>query len=232
MNRLAAALFAATITSSAGHSAAGEHHHHHPAAASSERAAVQTPIRVADVPVTTQDDRRVHFHRALVKGRTVVVDFIYTSCTEICSPMTANLRQVQRLLAPALADKVSFISITIDPQVDTPAVLKAFAGQFGIEGNWTFVTADAKSLAKLQKGFAVSMARKEDHTPLILIGNDRTGQWTRKLGIARPEVIAEAIRQTAGQTDKVLPAATRLRGANLLGSNFRRTPTTLMKTLP
>lgn len=196
---MATALLTLSLTTG-GLAIAGEHDHHHMA---QEMPVIDDaespPIRIPDVEAVTQDGRKVHFYRDLVKGRTVVVNFIYTTCTAICSPMTANLHEVQRLLEPEYAKRVSFISITIDPKVDTPAVLKTFAQQFKIDGNWAFVTASPKNLAKLQKGLAVSMARKEDHTPLVLIGNDVTGKWTRKFGAARPEVIAEAIRQIAGQ---------------------------------
>ena len=199
---IAATLVAATLFATSGRSVAGEHDHHHMALEAPVLDDAETPpIQVPDVGVVTQDGRKVSFYRDLVKGRVVVVNFIYTTCTAICSPMTANLHEVQRMLEPEYARRVHFISITIDPQVDTPAVLKTFADQFKIDGNWTFVTASAKNLAKLQKGFAVSMARKEDHTPLVLIGNDKSGQWTRKLGIANPMAIAETIRQTAGQSD-------------------------------
>ena len=201
--RIPAVLLAAIVLGAGGIAAAGEHDHHHmpqPSAAL-DSSAEEVAIRVPDVQVTTHDGRKVGFLRDLVKGKLVAVNFIYTTCSAICSPMTANMREVQRQLDPALADRVHFISITIDPKVDTPQVLNTFAGQFKIEKNWTFVTASPKNLAQLQKGFAVSMARKEDHTPLVMIGNDATGKWTRKYGLARPEAIVRAIRATAGLPD-------------------------------
>jgi cytochrome oxidase Cu insertion factor (SCO1/SenC/PrrC family) len=182
--------------------AAGEHDHHHMPATEppDDDSSPEAPVKPPDVQVLTQDGKKSHFYRDLVKGRTVLVDFIYTTCTAICSPMTANLRDVRQQLGDA-ADKVEFISITIDPKADTPPVLKAFAKQFDTGPHWSFVTADSAALAKLQKGFAVSMSRKEDHTPLLIIGNDATGKWTRKYGLAHPEVIVAAIRQVAGLTE-------------------------------
>ncbi len=200
--RLAAvfcAAFALCITARA-----GAHDHHMMAAEPpADESLSQAPVKVPDLEVLTQDGRKVHFYRDLVKGRTVAVNFIYTTCTAICSPMTANMREVQQLLGSAAAGKVEIISITIDPKLDTPSALKAFAQKFEAGPGWTFVTASPATIAKLQKGFAVSMSRKEDHTPLVIIGNDATGKWTRKFGLAHPEVIAAAIRQTAG-----LPEAT------------------------
>jgi protein SCO1 len=177
--------------------------HDHPSGAAQppvDAASEQAPVKVPDLPVLTQDGKKIYFYRDLVKGRTVVVDFIYTSCTAICSSMTANLREVQQQLGAA-ASQVELISITVDPKVDTPPVLKAFAKQFNTGPHWTFVTASAATIAKLQRGFTVSMARKEDHTPLVIIGNDSSGKWMRKFGLTRPEVIVAAIQQTAGRSD-------------------------------
>ena len=177
---------------------AGEHDHHlMTAEPPADEPLLQAPVKVPDLKVQTQDGRKVHFYRDLVKGRTVAVNFIYTTCTAICSPMTANMREVQQLLGSD-AGKIEIISITIDPKLDTPSALKAFAQKFEAGPGWTFVTASPATIAKLQKGFAVSMSRKEDHTPLVIIGNDATGKWTRKFGLAHPEVIAAALRQAAG----------------------------------
>ena len=181
---------------------AGEHDHHKMSAEPpADLSSSQAPVKVPDLEVLNQDGKKIHFYHDLVKGRTVVVNFIYTTCTAICSPMTANMREVQQKLGSDAAGKVEIISITIDPKIDTPPVLKAFARQFDTGPGWTFVTASPATIAKLQKGFAVSMSRKEDHTPLVIIGNDTTGKWTRKFGLAHPEVIAAAIRHTAGLPD-------------------------------
>ncbi len=189
-------LFGATVL-------AGEHDHHKMATEPpADEPLAQAPVKVPDLEVLNQDGKKIHFYRDLVKGRTVAVNFIYTTCTAICSPMTANMREVQQLLGSD-AGKVEMISITIDPKLDTPSALKAFAQKFEAGPGWAFVTASPATIAKLQKGFAVSMSRKEDHTPLVIIGNDSTRKWTRKFGLAHPEVIAAAIRQAAG-----LPEAT------------------------
>ena len=177
---------------------AGEHDHHKMAVEPpADDIPIEAPVKVPDLQVQNQDGKKIHFYRDLVKGRTVAVNFIYTTCTAICSPMTANMREVQQLLGSDAA-KIQIISITIDPKLDTPSALKAFAHKFEAGPGWAFVTASPATIAKLQKGFAVSMARKEDHTPLVIIGNDSTGKWTRKFSLAHPEVIAAAIRQAAG----------------------------------
>ncbi len=78
---------------------AGEHDHHHMKVTEPpvEDPAAANQVAIPDVAVTDQNGRKLRFNRDLVKGRPVVVDFIYTTCTAICSPMTANLREVQKI---------------------------------------------------------------------------------------------------------------------------------------
>ena len=91
-------------------------HMHHPA--------VQQPLKqpaaaVPDVPVLDQDGKRLNFYSDLVRGRTVAIDFIYTSCTTFCPMLTANFRMVQQELAARIGKDVALISISIDPVTDT-----------------------------------------------------------------------------------------------------------------
>lgn len=177
---------------------AHEHHEHAaPAMAETPTSLKKEKLRLPDLRVVDQNAVQRRFYSDLVKDRVVVVSFIYTSCTAICSPLTANLKRARELLDPALAERASFISISIDPQTDTPEALKAFAERYGIGGNWHFVTGKAARLLEIQKAFSVAMKRKEDHTPLILIGNDASNSWTRKHGLAPPEAIAAAISEVA-----------------------------------
>lgn len=178
--------------------AAHENHQHAaPVIADKPAALKKERLRLPETRVVDQNGRQLSFQRDLVKNRVVVVSFIYTSCTAICSPLTANLQHARKLLDPALAEQASFISISVEPETDTPATLRTFADQYGITGNWTFVTGKTTALLEIQKAFAVAMKRKEDHTPLILIGNGTTNLWTRKYGLAQPAAIAAAIAEAA-----------------------------------
>src|SRR6185436_5956809 len=72
----------------------------------------------------TQDNQPVHFYDDLLKGKIVVINFIFTTCTGICPPMTANLARVQAYLGDHVGREVNFISISVDPATDTPAEMK------------------------------------------------------------------------------------------------------------
>src|ERR1700757_2675247 len=93
-----------------------------------------------DVPLVTQDGNTVHFYSDLLKGKMVVINFIYTKCADSCPMETAKLAQVQRLLGDRVGRDVFFYSISIDPQRDTPAALKAYADKFHAKPGWLFLT--------------------------------------------------------------------------------------------
>src|SRR5438093_1191352 len=94
-----------------------------------------------NVPLITQDGTTVHFYDDLLKGKKVAINLIYTSCKDECPLETARLVQVQQLLSDRVGKDVFFYSISIDPEQDTPAVLKAYAEKFGVGPGWLFLTA-------------------------------------------------------------------------------------------
>ena len=86
----------------------------------------------ANIPLITQDGQTVHFYDDMIKGKIVAVNFIYTSCLFTCPLETARLAQVQRLLGGRVGKDIFFYSISIDPDHDTPAVLKDYMAEFDV----------------------------------------------------------------------------------------------------
>src|SRR5215831_17160502 len=80
-----------------------------------------------NLPVVTQDGRTLRFYDDVIKGKIVVIDFIYTSCPDICGLTTARLSQAEEKLGDMVGRDLFFISLTVDPEHDTPDRLKAFA---------------------------------------------------------------------------------------------------------
>jgi len=85
-----------------------------------------------NVPLTTQDGATVRLYDDLLKGRSVAINVMYTSCKDECPLETARLAQLQRLLGERMGKDIFFYSITIDPKRDTPKVLKAYAEKYGV----------------------------------------------------------------------------------------------------
>jgi protein SCO1/2 len=164
--------------------------------------AVQQPAAaVPDVPVLDQNGKRLNFYSDLVRGRTVAIDFIYTNCTTICPMQTTHLRMVQERLAARVGKDIALISISIDPVTDTPAKLKEFSAQFEPGPGWTFVTGALPDIAKLLDKLGQPLGRPEEHTPLVLVHNDKIGGWTHVDG-NDPKLVGDTLIDAAGPAAK------------------------------
>lgn len=152
--------------------------------------------RIPDVHVYDQNGKRLNFYTDLIKGKTVAINFIFTTCTTICPPLTATFRRVQQDLA-ARPLQVQLISVSVDPVVDTPERLLEFAAKFKAGPGWTFVTGDKSEIDSLLRALEVAVADKNDHTPMILIGNDLAAYWTRTYGLSSPTSLVKIIVDAA-----------------------------------
>jgi protein SCO1/2 len=116
-------------------------------------------VRAPDFVLLTQDNAR--FDSARLRGKVVALNFIFTTCTDVCPIFTANLAQVQRTLNNRHAEAIFFVSITTDPEVDSPKVLKAYAQRYGADfKNWAFLTGPEAELKRVWKSFGIRVVRK------------------------------------------------------------------------
>jgi cytochrome oxidase Cu insertion factor (SCO1/SenC/PrrC family) len=158
-------------------------------------------LNIPDLELLDQNGRKIHFYTDLVKGQTVAINFIFTTCTTICPPLGAPFARVQKDLGDKVGRDVRFISISVDPATDTPERLKAWGAKFHAGDGWTFVTGNKPQVDELLRALGASSARREDHTPTILIGNDAHGSWTRTYGLAKASQLVQIINDAiAGKT--------------------------------
>lgn len=150
-------------------------------------------MNIPDIEVLDQNGRKLHFYTDLVKGQTVVINFIFTTCTTICPPLGATFARVQKELGDKVGRDVRFISISVDPATDTPERLKAWGAKFHAGDGWTFVTGNKPQVDELLRVLGASSARREDHSPTVLIGNDAHGAWTRTYGLAHTSQLVQII---------------------------------------
>lgn len=152
---------------------------------------------IPDVQIYDQTGRRLNFYSDLIKGKTVAINFIFTTCTGVCPPLTATFRRVQQDLAERKLP-VQLVSISVDPTIDTPARLLEFAAKFKAGPGWTFVTGDKAAIDSILQALGAAVANKNDHTPMILIGNDKRDYWTRVYGLSPSTVLLKVIGEAAG----------------------------------
>jgi protein SCO1/2 len=147
-----------------------------------------------NIELTTQDGARVHFYDDLIKGKMVVIELIYTRCVDACPLETARLAQVQRMLGNRVGKEIFFYSISIDPEQDTPKVLKEYAEKYHAGPGWLFLTGKKDDIDLISQKLGLYTppdARNRDgHTPAVLIGNETTGQWMRNSATDNPRFLA------------------------------------------
>ncbi len=147
--------------------------------------------------LTTQDGKKVKFYDDLVRGKIVVIDLIYTHCVDSCPLETARLAQVQKILGDAVGKDIFFYSISIDPNQDTPAVLKEYAKKYHAGPGWLFLTGKKEEIDQLSKKIGLYTEPdpndRDGHTPSVLIGNEPTGQWMRNGATDNPKFLATLI---------------------------------------
>ena len=184
----AAVMLAALVASGPGRAATG--------------LAVQSPWGAGyfpNVALVTQDGKQVRFFDDLIRGKVVAINFMFTGCSASCSMETARLRHVQDLLSDRMGKDVFFISITIDPDNDTPEALKHYAGKFDIGPGWTFLTGDRQDIDLLRRKLGLYMPPLisgkpgTDHDLSLVIGNQATGRWMKASPMENPEVLATQI---------------------------------------
>jgi len=152
--------------------------------------AARTKMEIPDVDVLDQDGNKLHFYSDLVKGKTVAINFIFTTCTTICPPLAATFQRLQKDMGDRVGKDVHLISISVDPVTDTPERLKAWGAKFKAGAGWTFVTGEKQEIDKLLNALGAAVSKREDHTPSLIIGNDSKGVWTRTYGLAKiPQII-------------------------------------------
>ena len=153
-------------------------------------------IKIPNARVLDQNGKELNFYDDLIKGKSVAINFIFTTCTTICPPLTATFRRVQQEARERNID-VQLISISVDPTVDTPERLRDFAQKFKAEPGWTFVTGDKANVDSVLQALGAAVANKNDHTPMIVIGNDATDRWTRTYGLSSPATIVGLIEASS-----------------------------------
>jgi protein SCO1/2 len=152
--------------------------------------AAQSAKYFPNLELITQDGVKVRFHDDVLKGKTVLINFLFTSCADVCPPMTANLVRVQRLLGDRLGRDIVMVSISLDPETDTPDALKAYAEKFGAKPGWYFLTGDKANVDAVLAKLGGYVDDKNKHSAALLVGNVARGGWQKMFAMGKPEAIA------------------------------------------
>ena len=131
-----------------------------------------------DVVLVNQDGVKVHFKRYIETDKPVILDFIYGTCTTICPVLSAGFASLQKKLGPDV-QKVRMVSITIDPENDTPKIMKEYLKRYRAKPGWDFLTGSRADIDKVMYAFDAYVPDKMSHYQLTLIRSPKDGKWTR-----------------------------------------------------
>jgi len=129
--------------------------------------------------VYDQDGNAYSFYDDLVRGKIVVANFVYTTCTDICGLSTARMAEVIDNLGERIGKEIFVYSISLTPEIDTPEQLKKFATAFGEVEGWKFLTGDPEEIKEIRWKLGERSRFLGEHRSDMVMGNDNKGYWRR-----------------------------------------------------
>jgi len=153
----------------------------------------------SDEVFTDQFGKKHRLYSDLMQGKTVLVNFGFTQCNAVCSPATRNLQKVQKLLGKRVGKEVVFLTFTVDPQHDSPAVMKSFADKHNVGKGWYFLTADRQTTERVLRKIGGWTELPDNHSGVLLYGDVDKGIWSKSSTMEQPEQIAFAITNLSNE---------------------------------
>lgn len=142
-----------------------------------------------NLALVDQNGRTVDLYNDVMKGHTVVINSFFASCTASCTVMAGNYSHLQKRFPD-----LRLVSITVDPENDTPAALKKYAARMKANASWLFLTGSKEQVRAALAKLGLAVDARDAHSNVLLVGNLDTGLWKKVLGIAKQEDVATAVR--------------------------------------
>lgn len=157
--------------------------------------AAQSPAQkyFSDVELIDQDGRKLRFYSDVLKNKIVAINAFFTTCTNICPPMNRNFEKMQNAVGDRLGKDVFLVSITVDPETDTPARLKEYSLRFHARPGWLFLTGKKENVDWALYKLGQYVETKDDHTNIFIIGNEAKGLWKKAFGLAKAEELIKIL---------------------------------------
>jgi protein SCO1 len=149
--------------------------------------------KLPTVMLVRADGAKVSLAKEIDDGKPVILNFIYTTCTAICPVMSQTFAEVQNRLGDDRG-KVHMVSISIDPEQDTPTRLADYAKRYNAGPQWQFYTGTLEASIAVQKAFDAYRGDKMNHLPLTLVRGAPGKPWVRMDGFATPDDIVKEYR--------------------------------------
>ena len=147
----------------------------------------------SDVELLNQDGPKLRFYSDVLKNKVVIINTFFTTCTSVCPPLNRNFEKLQEALGDRLGKDAFLVSITVDPETDTPTRLKEYGRRFHARDGWIFLTGKKENVDWALYKIGQYVEKKDDHTTIIIIGNESKGLWKKAVGLAKPDELMKII---------------------------------------
>ena len=137
---------------------------------------------IPDVTLIDQNRQKVRLVELLNADTPVLVDFIYGTCTTICPVLSAGYSSLQRKLAPT-GQQVRLVSVSIDPEYDTPEVMSEYLQKYQAKPGWSFLTGSREDIDKVMRAFNAYVPNKMAHYPITFLRGPGQARWIRIYGL-------------------------------------------------
>jgi protein SCO1/2 len=186
------------------------------------------PRYYTNAVLSTHENKRVRFYDDLIKGKHVVINFMYARCEGSCPASTANLVRVQERLKKRIGRDVFMYSITVKPEEDDPKALNEYARMHQVRPGWLFLTGDPYDITTIRARVASYDHPALDldstaHTGMVRVINDSINRWVMCSALASVDTIVQVIRWG----DPIKPVGVRLRENAIAQAKINK-----MKILP
>jgi protein SCO1/2 len=170
-----------------------KHEHHEQPAGAANSDERNADIDLRDRTLVDADGHERRFASDVIGDRIVVMDFVFTHCTNVCPILSAVMSQVQEMLGERAGREVILVSVTVDPVRDTPQRLKAYAAKHGGGKGWVWLTGAKTTVEDVLIGVGAYSVNFEDHPSMVLVGDGRSGKWSRFFGFPSPKRIVDQV---------------------------------------
>ncbi len=147
----------------------------------------------SDVELINQDGEKMHFYTEVLKNKVVIINTFFATCTGVCPPMNRNLEMLQDALGERLGKEAFLVSITVDPETDTPPKLREYARRFHARPGWLFLTGKKENVDWALYKLGQYVETKDNHMTIIIIGNEPKGLWKKAFGLAKADELMKIV---------------------------------------
>jgi len=154
----------------------------------------------SDVELVDHRGERHRLYSDLLDGKVVAIDSMFTTCGAVCPVLSQKMKRLQEAAGDRLGRDVHLLSITVDPENDTPAELAAYAERFGAKPGWYFLSGEPQAVRRALAKLGYAVEDKQAHSTIVLMGNEQTGLWKKTNGLASGDELVALFESVLADT--------------------------------